>query len=117
MPSSRLSVLLVLALLIAAPAASQTASTPPSTQAPPTRADVLRGEYGRYRANNDLLYYDLNVRVDPSRKTISGVNTIRFRMLADDHRIQLELHPSLRIDSIRSGSRALMSTRDGNTVY
>ena len=37
----------------------------PNTQRPPTRADFLRGEYGRYRANNDLLFYHLDVRVDP----------------------------------------------------
>jgi hypothetical protein len=36
--------------------------------AAPTHADILRGEYGRYRANNDLLYYHLDVRVDPNRK-------------------------------------------------
>lgn len=103
--------------LTGGPAFGQTTPPAPSTQRPPTRADVLRGEYGRYRANNDLLYYDLTVRVDPARKTIAGVNTIRFRMLADDRRIQLELHPSLQIDSIRLGSRLLTSTRDGSTVY
>ena len=32
-------------------------AAPPATPGsrPPTRADILRGEYGRYRANNDLL--------------------------------------------------------------
>ena len=50
---------------------------------PPTRSEILRGEYGRYRANNDLLFYDLDVRVDPERKFISGKNTIRFRMIRD----------------------------------
>src|SRR5215213_273348 len=85
----------------------QTAAPPPSTQAPPTRADVLRGEYGRYRANNDLLFYHLDVRVDPVRKTIAGKNTIRFRMLADDTRIQLELHPDLSIDRIVLDGAAL----------
>ena len=39
--------------------------------------DILRGEYGRYRANNDLLHYDLDIRVDPEKKFISGKNTIR----------------------------------------
>ena len=63
---------------------------PPSTEAPPTAADILRGEYGRYRANNDLLFYRLDVRVNPATKSIAGTNTIRFRMLADDTRIQLE---------------------------
>jgi aminopeptidase N len=115
---ARVAALLLTAWLIAAPALGQTpAPPPPSTEAPPTRADVLRGEYGRYRANNDLLFYDLNVRVDPAARTISGVNTIRFRMLADDQRIQLELHPALRVDGVRLGSRAASVTRDGSTVY
>jgi len=38
--------------------------------AAPTRADILRGEYGPYRANNDLLFYHLDVRVDPDKKFI-----------------------------------------------
>lgn len=66
----------------------------------PTRADILRGEYGRYRANNDLLFYHLDVRVDPEKKFLSGKNTIRFRMLKDDSRIQLDLHSALNIDKI-----------------
>ena len=49
----------------------------------PDRTDMLRGAYGPFRANNDLLYYHLVVRVDPEQKTISGKNTIRFRMLKD----------------------------------
>jgi len=66
----------------------------------PTKDDLLRGGYGPYRANNDLLFYRLDVRVDPEAKTIAGTNTIRFRMLSDGKRIQLELAPSLDIDSI-----------------
>lgn len=65
-------------------AAAQTAAPPQQQPAaaqavpqlrPPTRADYLRGEYGRYRANNDLLHYSLNVRVDPEQKLISGTNS------------------------------------------
>ncbi len=70
---------------------------------PPTRADILRGEYGRYRANNDLLSYRLDIRVDPEKKFISGTNTIRFRMLKDDTRIQLDLYDNLSIDAIMFG--------------
>jgi aminopeptidase N len=90
---------------------------PPSTERAPTRADYLRGEYGRYRANNDLLSYRLDVRVDPERKWIGGVNTIRFRMLQDDTRIQLELYANLSADRILFGSLPLTYTRDLNTVY
>src|SRR5215831_4983467 len=55
------------------------------------RSQVLRGEYGQYRANNDLLFYHLDIRVDPDKKFISGKNTIQFKMLKDDTRIQLDL--------------------------
>src|SRR3569833_4616438 len=54
----------------------------------PTRFDMLRGAWGPYRANNDLLYYHLDIRVDPEQQTIRGKNTIRFRMLRDGVRIQ-----------------------------
>jgi aminopeptidase N len=103
----------------ASPATTSTPAQaqPPSTQAPPTAADVLRGEYGRHRANNDLLSYRLDVRVDPDRKFISGSNTIRFRMLADDSRIQLELHPALTVDRITMGATVLSSVRQGGAVF
>ena len=54
------------------------------TPAAPTHANILRGEYGRYRANNDLLYYHLDVRVDPDKKFLKGKTTIRIRMLKED---------------------------------
>src|SRR5829696_5352030 len=95
-------------------AASQPA--PPPLR-PPTRADILRGEYGRYRANNDLLFYHLNVRVDPEKKTISGSNTIRFQMLEDDNRIQLDLYANLNVDRIVFGKTELKYSRELNTVF
>lgn len=98
-------------------AAPATPPAPPSTLRAPTRANLLRGEYGRYRANNDLLHYLLDVRVNPDTKTISGTNAIRFRMLRDDTRIQLELYDNLQVDGIALGSTALKFERDGNTVY
>ena len=90
---------------------------PPSTLRAPTRADILRGEYGRYRANNDLLYYELEVRVDPDKKSIAGTNTVRFKMLKDDTRIQLELYANLAVEKILLGSTPLKYERDLNTVY
>jgi len=62
--------------------------------------DKLLGAYGPYRANNDLLYYHLHVRVDPARQFLSGMNAIRFRMLEDGNRIQLDLVPTFQIDGI-----------------
>ena len=82
-----------------------------------TRANVLRGAYGPYRANNDLLSYDLVIRVDPEKKFISGRNTVRFKMLKDDTRIQLDLVASLNVDRILLGSTALKYEREFNAVF
>ena len=83
----------------------------------PSRADILRGEYSKWRANNDLLSYNLDIRVDPDRKFISGKNTIRFRMLEDDTRIQLDLFANLNVDKILHGTTELKFTRELGTVF
>src|SRR5262249_10139795 len=98
----------------------------------PTHANILRGEYGRYRANNDLLYYHLDIRVDPQKKLISGKNTIRFKMLKDDTRIQLDLYDNLKIDKVEQAfddnrskaqpspsgaSKSLKYERDSGAVF
>ncbi|HBB97068.1 MAG TPA: peptidase M1 [Blastocatellia bacterium] len=104
----------VLLVSIAAVTILSLAQTRPPQQ-PPTHANILRGEYGRYRANNDLLFYHLDIRVDPEKKFVSGKNTIRFKMLKDDTRIQLDLYDNLKIDEIlfEPGSNVL-SSRPGD---
>ena len=86
-------------------------------QTAPSRADILRGAYGPYRANNDLLSYQLNIRVDPDKQFISGKNAIRFRMLKNDSRIQLDLHPALQVDNILLGSTTLKYEREAGAVF
>ena len=83
----------------------------------PTRYDFLRGAYGPFRANNDLLYYHLDIRVDPDAKTIAGKNTIRFRMLKDGTRIQLDLTGELDIDKILWHNAPLKYERDTGAVF
>ena len=109
---------------------AQTASSPPAqtTQQPaasraaqalhvPTEADILRGAYGPYRANNDLLYYHLDVRVDPEKKSIIGKNTIRFKMLQDGTRIQIDLQQPLQVDKILFGATELKYERQFGAVF
>src|SRR4051812_24305879 len=106
---------IVVALLaLAAPALAQTSQ--PALPAP-SREAVLRGEYGRYRANNDLLSYHLDVRVDPAKKWIGGKNTIRFKMLQDDTRLQLDLYANLNVDKILLGTTPLKFERELNAVF
>jgi aminopeptidase N len=97
--------------------AAQVAQAPPPFDRPPTRADILRGAYGRYRANNDLLSYRLDVRVDPQKKTIAGKNSIRFRMLKDDTRIQIDLYADLNVDKVLLGQTPLKYEREIDAVF
>ncbi|HEY2859214.1 MAG TPA: M1 family metallopeptidase [Terracidiphilus sp.] len=83
----------------------------------PTRFDLLRGAYGPYRANNDVLYYHLDIRVDPEQKSITGKNTIRFRMLKAGARIQLDLNEALAIDKIVWHDAQLKYQRDTGAVF
>ncbi len=77
----------------------------------PTEDDRLRGGYGPYRANNDLLFYHLSLRVDPVAESIAGTNVVRFRMLQDGRKIQLELTPELTIESISFEGKLLRYVR------
>jgi aminopeptidase N len=101
-------------LLAAGVLAAQTQSPAPPA---PSRADVLRGEYGEFRANNHLVYYHLDVRVDPEKKFLSGKNTIRFKMLKDGTRIQMDLQQPLKVDKIMQGSGELKYTREEGAVW
>ncbi len=90
---------------------------PPDVLKPPTADDLLRGAYGPYRANNDLLFYHLKLRVDPETKTIAGTNLVRFRMLQDGQKIQLELTPELTLDSITYEGKPLTYTRQERSLF
>jgi aminopeptidase N len=82
-----------------------------------TRANLLRGAYGPYRANNDLLSYHLDIRVDPEKRFISGKNAVRFKMLKDDTRIQLDLNDALKVDKILLADTPLKYERDSGAVF
>jgi len=114
----------------ARPQAAQTSQPSQNSQAPPasaekhvrgldeaTKAELFRGAYGPYRANNDLLFYHLDIRIDPEKKLVSGKNTIRFKMLQDDTRIQLDLADTLNIDKILLDSAPLHYVRDSGAVF
>jgi aminopeptidase N len=118
MPFSSLG-LVLLSVALQQPVGQQPAAPQrtPREERAPVRGDVLRGDYDRYRANNDLLSYHLDVRIDPVAKVVSGKNTIRFKMLSDDTRIQLDLYANLNVDEILLGQTPLKYSRDLNTVW
>ncbi len=81
------------------------------------RRKELRGAYGPLRANNDLLHCHLDIRVEPDTKRVSGKNTLRFRMLEDAQRIQLDLYANLEIGQILFENAPLKFERELNSVF
>jgi len=81
-----------------------------------SKKNIQWGTYGPLRANNDLLNYDLTLRVDPEKKHISGNNKIRFKMLSDDNKIQIDLYENFTIEKILHNNTALSYVRDLNAV-
>jgi aminopeptidase N len=90
---------------------------PPDVLKPPTKDDLLRGAYGEYRSNNDLLFYKLKLRVDPVAKKVTGTNLVRFRMLVPGQRIQLDLTQELAVDGVTAGGKPLKFVREERALY
>ena len=48
----------------------------------------------------DVLHHDLSARFDPSRLTVSAVDTIRLRLLSEVSTLLLKLHDDFRVSSV-----------------
>ncbi len=105
------------ALFLCAGMTLQAQTAPAPASAPPTPAQILLGQYGPYRANNDLLHYTLTVRVNPADSSISGDNQVRFRMLETGSRIQLDLARELNIDKVTFAGKQLKVTREEESFF
>ena len=53
-----------------------------------TRRDTLQGGLRPERTGFDVQRYDLNIKVDPDKKYISGYNDITFKVLENTSKIQ-----------------------------
>ncbi len=92
-------------------------TNPVETKLEFTQADTLIGSYGKYRANNDLLFYDLDVKIDIKNRFIEGRNIIQFKMLEDGDRIQIDLHDALAVDKILFADNQLTFNRKFNSIF
>ncbi|WP_299159287.1 M1 family metallopeptidase [uncultured Eudoraea sp.] len=82
-----------------------------------TRQDSLRGSITPERSWWDLSYYYLDIAVDIEKQTIQGSNTIRYRVLQPNQRIQIDLQPPMGINKVYEDGKELKYTRDGNAYF
>ncbi|BAJ04293.1 aminopeptidase family [Shewanella violacea DSS12] len=84
---------------------------------PHPKDNIQWGSYRQHRENNDLLSYDLTLKVDIDKRYLTGHNKIRFRMLQRDDTIRIDLYKNLQIDKISYKDQILEYERDLNAVY
>ena len=82
-----------------------------------TRQDTLRGAITPERAWWDLTYYHLDIKVDPEQKTISGKNTVQYRVLQPNKIMQIDLQPPMKIDKVIQNGKELKVTSEGNAHF
>jgi len=81
-----------------------------------TVKDSLLGYNNHYRSCYDVKYYDIHVKFNIAAKSIAGFATTKFELLKSSDKIQLDLDPSLVIDSITQDFHPLTYSRNYSAV-
>ncbi|MHA7830762.1 MAG: M1 family metallopeptidase [Flagellimonas sp.] len=82
-----------------------------------TRQDTLRGSITPEREWWDLNHYDLNVKVEPSKKYIAGYNVVRYKVLKEDKTLQIDLQEPMKIEAVTQDGKKLKFTSKGNAHF
>ncbi|WP_299899537.1 M1 family metallopeptidase [uncultured Aquimarina sp.] len=82
-----------------------------------TRQDTLRGSITPERSWWDLTYYHLDITVDPEKKTISGKNTIQYKVLENQSTLQVDLQPPLTIEKVEQDGKLLKVRSEENAHF
>ena len=80
-----------------------------------TTKDSLRGSITAERAWWDVVFYDLNVTVQPEDSSITGYNNITYRVDKEPKRMQIDLQDPLTIDQITQNGQSLDYNRAKNS--
>jgi len=78
------------------------------------RQDTLRGSITSERIWWDLTHYDLNIKVDPSEKFISGYNIVMYKVLDTSQSMQIDLQEPMKITKIMEAGKEITFTTEGH---
>ncbi len=82
-----------------------------------TRKDTLQGGLRSERTCFDVLHYDLNIKIDIKNKFIQGSNNIKFKIIENTSKIQLDLFENMVVDSIVFNKMKLNYKREFGAVF
>jgi len=81
------------------------------------RKDSLRGSITKERAWWDLLHYDIAVNVDIDKKSISGRNIIRYRVIDSAEELHIDLQDPMKITSIQQEGEFLVYRKEYSAYF
>jgi aminopeptidase N len=82
-----------------------------------TRQDSLRGSITKERVWWDVKHYNLDVKVNPLDSTITGSNTIQYKVLKPYNVMQIDLQNPMEITKVIQDGVELKYKREGNAFF
>lgn len=82
-----------------------------------TQQDSIRGSITPERAWWDLKKYDLKIRVNPTKRFISGTNTVFYEVLTGATCMQIDLQAPMQLIGVTQDGKTLNFKRNGNAFY
>jgi aminopeptidase N len=82
-----------------------------------TRQDTLRGSVTPERSWWDLVYYHLDIKVNPSDSTISGMNTVAYKVINPAGIMQIDLQEPMQLTGAIQNGISLKFSREGNVYW
>ena len=79
--------------------------------------DTLRGSITPERIWWDLVYYDLDVTVQPKVKSIRGTNTIHYKVVSPNNIMQIDLQPPMKLIKAVQDEVELSINQNGNAHF
>ena len=79
--------------------------------------DTLRGSITPERIWWDLVYYDLDVTVQPKVKSIRGTNTIHYKAVSPNNIMQIDLQPPMKLIKAVQDEVELSINQNGNAHF
>lgn len=79
--------------------------------------DTLRGTITAERSWWDLQHYHLDIEVKTTDSTITGTNTVRYRVVSANYRMQIDLQSPMKLSKVTQNGKELKMDHDGNTHY
>jgi len=82
-----------------------------------TKQDTLRGSITTERVWWDLTYYHLDIAVDLDNKFIKGSNTIEYKVLESNKKLQVDLQSPLKITKVEQNGKELTFSSEGSAHF